>query len=466
MASVSGKLILIVDGYSTGRELVRELNQRGAICVHLRSTQQIPKLAAPCFDATPYAANLGYLGTVREALARLPSVRFDAIVAGSEWGVTYAESLALALGLPTNRADTLSARRNKFDMIDQLRAHRLHAAQQARITSADEAHEWARNHGKWPVVVKPLLSAGSDGVVFCYDHMDIDRAVHAALYRDNLLGGFNDSLVIQSYLEGPQYIVNTVSENGMHRVTDAWHVDYRNVRGASNAMCSMTLLDPRAPKIAALFDYTKRAITALGIENGPAHSELRLTEAGPALIETGARLMGGMMNAPSYAVAGLPTQASCFADQLVARYRNEPAGRDTYERPRHFAKVFFVFGEGGHVASTHGLHRLAKLPSFHAHYRPLEPGARVWRSSDSLFCGGVVYLIHDDPMQIRMDIAQFRAWEAAHALYAIVPEPVPEAGTASESASEPNAAAQRIAKQAQPQTQRKVALATESDSAP
>jgi hypothetical protein len=466
MASVSGKLILIVDGYSTGRELVRELNQRGAICVHLRSTQQIPKLAAPCFDATPYAANLGYLGTVREALARLPSVRFDAIVAGSEWGVTYAESLALALGLPTNRADTLSARRNKFDMIDQLRAHRLHAAQQARITSADEAHEWARNHGKWPVVVKPLLSAGSDGVVICYDHMDIDRAVHAALYRDNLLGGFNDSLVIQSYLEGPQYIVNTVSENGMHRVTDAWHVDYRNVRGASNAMCSMTLLDPRAPKIAALFDYTKRAITALGIENGPAHSELRLTEAGPALIETGARLMGGMMDAPSYAVAELPTQASCFADQLVARYRNEPAARDTYERRRHFAKVFFVFGEGGHVASTDGLHRLAKLPSFHAHYRPLEPGARVWRSSDSLFCGGVVYLIHDDPMQIRMDIAQFRAWEAAHALYAIVPAIVPEPVLEAAPASESNPAAQRIAKQTQPQPQPKVALATESDSAP
>jgi hypothetical protein len=458
MASVSGKLILIVDGYSTGRELVRELNQRGAICVHLRSTQQIPALAAPCFDATPYAANLGYLGTVQEARVRLPSVRFDAVVAGSEWGVTYAESLALALGLPTNRRDTLSARRNKFDMINQLHAHRLHAARQARITSAAQAHAWARNHGHWPVVVKPLLSAGSDGVVICHDHADINRAVHAALYRDNLLGGFNDSLVIQSYLEGPQYIVNTVSSNGRHRVTDAWHVDYRTVRGGSAAMCSMSLLDPNVARSRALFDYTKRAISALGIENGPAHSELRFTEAGPALIETGARLMGGMMDAPSYAVAELPTQASCFADQLVARNVAEFTARDTYERRLHFSKVFFVFNGVGQVASTEGLAKLAKLPSFHAHYRPLERGARVWRTSDSLFCGGVVYLIHHDPMQIRMDIAQFRSWENARALYAIEPEAVPVPA--------PENTPEMAPEWAGPYPQTKVALATETDSAP
>jgi hypothetical protein len=425
VANANGKLILIVDGYSTGRELVRELNQRGATCIHLRSTQQIPTLAAPCFDPSPYAADLGYLGTVRQALERLPSVRVDAVVAGSEWGVTFAESLALTLGLPTNRADTLSARRNKFDMIEQLHAHRLHAAQQARITSAAEAHAWARNHGRWPVVVKPLLSAGSDGVVICHDHADIDRAVHAALYHDNLLGGFNDCLMIQSYLEGPQFIVNTVSERGRHRVTDAWHVDYHTMRGGSMAASSMTLLAPDAAQSRALFDYTKRAITALGIENGPAHSELRLTEHGPALIETGARLMGGMMDAPSYAVAGLPSQASCFADQIVAPDADRRAASDTYKRQRHLANVYFVFGESGRVASTEGLRKLAKLPSFHAHYRPLCTGARVWRTSDSLFCGGVVYLVHDDPTQICMDIAQFRAWEAAHGLYAIEPDPAP-----------------------------------------
>ncbi|CAB3753524.1 ATP-grasp domain-containing protein [Paraburkholderia solisilvae] len=439
MANANGKLILIVDGYSTGRELVRELNRRGTICIHLRSTPEIPTLAAASFDPAPYAVDLGYLGTVQEARGRIPSVRLDAVVAGSEWGVTFAESLAHALGLPTNRPETLSARRDKFDMIQQLHAHRLHAAQQAKIISAVEAHAWARWHDHWPVVVKPLLSAGSDGVVICRDHADIHRAVHAALFHDNLLGGFNDSLLIQSYLEGPQFIVNTVSQRGTHHITDAWHVDYRIVRGGSMAMDSMTLLDPDTPQSHALFDYTRRAISALGIENSAAHSELRLTAQGPALIETGARLMGGMMDAPSYAVAGLPTQASRFAD-LLAEPR-EPIGPRTYERRRHLAKVFFVFGESGRVTSTQGLRKLATLPSFHAHYRPLAAGAKVWRTSDSLFCGGVVYLVHDDSMQIRADIAQFRAWEAAQSLYAVEAAAPAEAGAGAGVASGAHTAA-------------------------
>lgn len=38
--------------------------------------------------------------------------------------------------------------------------------------------------------------------------------------------------------------------------------------------------------------YTRQAITALGIVDGAAHTEVMLTARGPVLIETGARLMG------------------------------------------------------------------------------------------------------------------------------------------------------------------------------
>jgi hypothetical protein len=417
MAKASGKVILIVDGYSTGRDLVRELNQRGATSIHLRSTPVVPAAAAASFDSRPYALDLGYLGTVQQALDRLPSERFDAVVAGSEWGVTFAESLALALSLPTNLPAVRSARRDKFEMIERMHAHRLHAPQQARITSATQAYAWAQQHDHWPVVIKPVASAGSDGVVFCYNRTDIGRAVDASLFHNNLLGGFNDCLVIQSYLAGPQFIVNTVSHRGIHRVTAAWHVEHRNVPGASIAIESMTLLDPDSPQSRTLFDYTRRAISALGIENGPANTELRLTERGPALIETGARLMGGLVDTASYNAAGLPTQASWFADQLVVS--KEPSGHCTYERRRHLAKVFFVFEKSGRIVSVEGLRLLRTLPSFYAHSHPLKLGAQVQRTCNSLFRGGVVYLVHDEPMQIRSDITQFRSWEARHELYAI-----------------------------------------------
>ncbi len=193
--------VVIVDGYSTGRELVRELSSRGVICLHLQSTEQIPALVKPGFDPGAYDRNLGYLGPVNEAAAMLAAVRPDAVVAGSEWGVTFAEIIAHDLGLPTNRIDTLSARRNKYTMIDAVRAHGLHAAEQTSVGSAREAHQWAIRHAMWPVVVKPMLSAGSDGVVICRNHADIDHAFSQALFRENLLGCFNDRLLIP-YLEG------------------------------------------------------------------------------------------------------------------------------------------------------------------------------------------------------------------------------------------------------------------------
>jgi hypothetical protein len=417
------KQVVIVDGYSTGRELVRELCGRGVICLHLRSTPRIPSVVSKCFDVSAYDEDLGYLGPVDAAIGRLHVVCPDAVIAGSEWGVTFAEFVANGLGLPTNRIETISARRNKLDMIEAVRTHGLRTAEQAPVQTAQEAHAWTKRHGKWPVVVKPMLSAGSDGVVVCNHHADIDHAFAQALYRQNLLGCFNDRLMIQSYLSGPQFIVNTVSRGGRHFVSDAWKVAYRTVPGGSIAAGSMMLLDPSLSVSRELIAYTLAVLPALGIESGAAYSELRMTPQGPALIETGACLMGGAMDAAPYQAAGLPTQASRYADVLTASNTVNyiAPGESTYVFKRNLVKAFFVFDQAGTVRDTAGLSKLKALPSFRDHYRALGKGARVWRTSDSLCCGGVVYFVHDDPKQIDADLRQFREWEAAGELYAVAP---------------------------------------------
>ncbi len=86
---------------------------------------QIPSVVSKCFDVSAYDEDLGYLGPVDAAIGRLQVLQPDAVVAGSEWGVTFAEFVAHGLGLPTNRIETISARRNKFDMIEAVHAHGL-----------------------------------------------------------------------------------------------------------------------------------------------------------------------------------------------------------------------------------------------------------------------------------------------------------------------------------------------------
>jgi len=420
MSHEQHKRIVIVDGHSTGRELRRALAERAVECLHLRSTSELPAPVARSFDPSRYDADLGHLGTPEAAAIALAALRPDAVVAGSEWGVLYAEAVAERLGLPTNRPALRTARRDKFEMIEAVRAHGLLAAEQVCVGGRTAAVAWATARGRWPVVVKPLDSAGSDGVTICRSSEDIEAAFDSTLGRENFMGSRNKKLLVQEYLPGPQYIVNTVSAGGRHYVTDVWAMTV-TLRGGRVVPGAIRLLDPRAARPAALIDYARKVLDALGIVDGAAHSELKWTPRGPALIETGARLMGAAMDEPSYRAADQRTQADVFAGVLT----DSPAecdrlfARGTYERRSHIAKVLFNFGSDGEVAATAGLDRLELLPSFHAHYRALGHGARVWKTADWLACGGIVYLVHDDATQIERDIDTFRRWESNGQLYGV-----------------------------------------------
>ncbi len=59
MITTFPKRIVVVDGYYTGRELVRELAARNAECLHLRSTPDIPAVVRSCFDLRAYDGDFG-----------------------------------------------------------------------------------------------------------------------------------------------------------------------------------------------------------------------------------------------------------------------------------------------------------------------------------------------------------------------------------------------------------------------
>jgi biotin carboxylase len=350
------------------------------------------------------------------------------VVAGSEWGVTFAEEVAHIMGLSTNRHEALSARRDKFDMIEAARRQGLRVAEQCVAKNLAEAHDWVERHGKWPIVIKPMASAGSDGLAICRSHADINDAFAKAFGKENFMGCFNDRLLVQSYLPGPQFIVNTVSWQGRHYVTDVW-AQTETRAGTAIIPNGINLLDPTEPTAKELIAYTLGVLAALGIENGPAHTELKLTPEGPALIETGARLMGAAMDEPSYHSAGTRTQANVWAGVLAGTdaERETLFAKGHYRRERHMTKLLFNFQGDAVVRRTDGLRRLSALASFDAHYRPLAEGARVWKTADWLACGGVIYLVHDDEKQIAGDIAEIRNLERRGELYGLETTPASEA---------------------------------------
>lgn len=419
---MTSRNIVIVDGYSTARELVREINLHGGVCFHIRSVDRPPARLAAAFDASPYQEDLGFCGSIEEAAEKLAIYDIHAVIAGSEPGVEYAEALAHRMGFPTNDPALAKARRNKYDMAKAVETAGLAGARQEKVVSGEEAAAWATSQGTWPIVVKPVESAGSDGVVVCKSVEEVQKAAENALNQNNLLGIDNSAVLVQTYIDGDQYFVNTISVAGEHTVTDAWRMTLRPVPGFSNAMEDWFLLDPADENVKALVGYTKQVLDAIGVINGPAVSEVRFSSRGPALIETGARLNGPTMERDPYLAAQLcGTQATALAQQLVApeMFHANWVAKGGYSKERQFAKSFFIFKGKGIVKSAHGLESLKHLASFHSNYRPLKPGDEVALTTDTVGRGGVVYWLADNEVQLQEDVERFRALDDKGELYTI-----------------------------------------------
>lgn len=96
-------------------------------------------------------------------------------------------------------------------------------------------------------------------------------------------GGVNKEVLIQEYLMGEEYAVDTVSATGTHKVTALWKYDKRAVNGAPCVYFATILQGAGEEEEEAegrrVCDYVlKEVLPALGVEWGPTHTEVRKEE--------------------------------------------------------------------------------------------------------------------------------------------------------------------------------------------
>ena len=104
-------------------------------------------------------------------------------------------------------------------------------------------------------------------------------------------------ILLQEFAHGTEYIVNTMSREGKHFITDVWRYDKVPVGNKGNAYNFAALVRHPNETEKSLLSYTVKVLDALGFRYGPSHTELMLTPKGPRLIETAARPMGGFFPA-------------------------------------------------------------------------------------------------------------------------------------------------------------------------
>jgi biotin carboxylase len=212
------------------------------------------------------------------------------------WDETVLEvtaQVAGRLGLPHMSAAAARRCRDKYATRSLLAEAGVAPVRHRLVTSAEDAVRAADAFG-YPVVVKPRSLAGSLGVVLADDRDSVREAfaLSDASRYGNLPTGHG--VLVEEYLDGPELSVDSVAFDGevhcVHVARKRLGFDpYFEEVGHLVAGWSH---EPWAQPVRDLVTHAHRA---LGVAHGVTHAEVRLTAAGPRLVELNGRLGGDLI---------------------------------------------------------------------------------------------------------------------------------------------------------------------------
>lgn len=330
---------------------------------------------------------------------------FIGVIAGSETAVPLAESLANALHLPTHPPTKAVARRNKYLMGESLRQAGVRAVKQKITTDLTSAVEFVQTEllpssEAFSVIVKPNMGAGSDDVYLCKSMEDFEDKFNLVNGKINSLGLKNDGVLVQEYLNGTEYVVDSVSTEGKHQICAIWQYDKREANGRFNVYHGTFPVANNSELSQKLIAYVYQVLNALEFRNGPAHAEIKMTPSGPCLVEIGARCHGG-------AGSWLALANACFGMNqvkgVVQNLRQEPLPIFPTELKHFGAIADMVYYEEGTITAIPGRELLEQLESVKEVVFYNKIGDRVKKTVDCNTQPGHIVLLHEDESVIRRD---------------------------------------------------------------
>jgi len=179
---------------------------------------------------------------------------------------------------------------NKAAMRDALQKKKVPIPIYYKVTSKDEYNNAVNSIRRTGArcIIKPADNSGSRGIVLLRDFAEktIDES-----YNYSKKYSRSGELMVEEYMSGPEVSVETISINGtchVIQITDKMTTGEPNFVEMGHSQPSR-LSDNTKEEI---IKVTIAANQAIGIKNGPSHTEIIITKSGPKIVELGARLGG------------------------------------------------------------------------------------------------------------------------------------------------------------------------------
>lgn len=138
----------------------------------------------------------------------------------------------------------------------------------------------------FPLIVKPTDRSGSRGIYKVNNNVELKSAIKLALEES-----FSKEILIEEYILGDEYSVESISEKGIHKVLQ---ITKKYTTGAPNFIEKGHIepieIDNNLYK--KIEQIILKSLNVLEVENGASHSEIKISGNDIKIVEIGAR-MGG-----------------------------------------------------------------------------------------------------------------------------------------------------------------------------
>ena len=423
--------IIVVECISTGKNFIGDIINRGynPIVLNLKDSdtedgKKFGQHVLEEYEKIPYEFDVIYeKDTYEKTLEEVRKYNPLLIVPGNERGVILATKLSNELGLLCNPIENLDAITLKNEMHNRLAERGLRSIKGKVVHNLDEALEFYDSENLKEVVIKPTYSAGSASVRICLNRDEMINSINQLFDNVNYYGDEIEELLIQERINGTEYIVNTVSHKGIHRVTLIWK--YNKVKTTEGAIVydSCETINELSLGEAEMIEYAYKVADALEIQYGPVHGEYMIDEKGPVLIEVNCRPCGGDMSAE-------------FLDRISGQHETDSI-LDSYLKPKtfydkihekyrlyaHGTLKFFITPKNMIARSSPLTNIEKKLKAFHSStlINTIYPDMYFKKTEDLNTAPGYVFLVNENKAKVDHDLNFLRDIER-HAFSLILSE--------------------------------------------
>lgn len=266
--------------------------------------------------------------------------------------------VAREMGLVGVSEDTALKATDKAVMRQCLLEHKVPVPRFYKVADQQQYEEAAASF-TCPFVVKPADNSGSRGIVLVEDPSDTDAVFSAYAYSRR--HSRNGNVVVEEYMSGPEVSVETLSVNGnctVVQITDKLTTGAPHFVEMGHSQPSR--LPPETTE--QIRQVVIAANKAIGIENGPSHTEVIVTKDGPKIVEIGARLGGDCITTHLVPLStGVNMVESCIrialgeTPDLTQKFQKGSAIRYF---PQHAGKVIAIHGVNA-AAALDGIRQIS-----------------------------------------------------------------------------------------------------------